>query len=287
MPQLSAKEMAEEYGLKLTYLKSDKSLWRLFKQAVEGNWSVEKFQAKAKETSWYKKRADSRREAELLKATNPATWKQKLVQTTAQLRDAAAQMGAQLSSKGLKSMAEKALLGAWNDAQIQDALSHYVRAVNGVYKGSTGDAIADIRQAAYRNGLRVNAGTLDKYAKQIASGATTAEDIVARLRKQAAGLAPAYADQLNAGEDLWDIAQPYVQSMAQTLELNAEDIDLFDPTIRKTLYNSNVEGKPASKPLWQFERELRQDKRWLSTKNAQDSLMSVGHKVLTDMGISW
>jgi len=47
----------------------------------------------------------------------------------------------------------------------------------------------------------------------------------------------------------------------------------------------NTEGKPATKPLWQFEQELRKDPRWNYTNNAQQSLMNTARQVLQDFGL--
>jgi len=74
--------------------------------------------------------------------------------------------------------------------------------------------------------------------------------------------------------------------MAQTFELNPGDIDLFDPTIRKSLQASDpTTGKITMKPLWQFEQELKRDRRWLATDNARDTLMSTTRGVLQKWGL--
>lgn len=84
-----------------------------------------------------------------------------------------------------------------------------------------------------------------------------------------------------------DLASPYMQSMGNILEVNPGELDLFNPTIRKALQATDDKGQPTSKPLWQFENELRKDPRWLKTKNAQDSLLSAGHQVLSDFGLGF
>jgi len=44
---------------------------------------------------------------------------------------------------------------------------------------------------------------------------------------------------------------------------------------------------PTPMPLGDFEKQVRQDPRWLSTDNAQDSIMSNAHRVLVDMGFEY
>jgi hypothetical protein len=85
-----------------------------------------------------------------------------------------------------------------------------------------------------------------------------------------------------------DLASPYISSMAQILELPAGDINLFDPLIKKALqYKDPKKGGPKAMPLWAFEQELRSTSQWRQTKNAQDSMMQVGHQVLVDFGMSY
>ena len=59
---------------------------------------------------------------------------------------------------------------------------------------------------------------------------------------------------------------------------------LFDPIVKRGLLGHDAQGQPATKPLWQFEEDLRRDPRWLSTKNAGETLGQVAGGVLQDWG---
>ncbi len=290
---LDPSEMAQHYGFALSFINSDPELKALFKQAVygngkndAGNWTTEKFVAAIRNTKWYQKHAETWRQADLLQKSDPATYAQKLGALTAQLSDRAAALGAPLSWSSLQAMATNALHLGWNDAQLNDQLGGYVKAINGVYNGAVGDDIGSLKQTAWRNGVNISATTLQSYAQQIAKGGATRGFFEKQIRQLAKTAAPGYADQLDAGMDLFDIADPYRQSMAKMLELNPADIDLFDPTIRKTMAAVGTDGKPTSKSLWQFENELRHDSRWLQTDQARTAGFSVAHKVLQDFGFS-
>ncbi|MEV7908575.1 hypothetical protein, partial [Streptomyces anulatus] len=69
--------------------------------------------------------------------------------------------------------------------------------------------------------------------------------------------------------------------------LNAADIDLFDQTIRGAMQGTNVDGKQASVPLWEFERQLKKDPRWQQTNNARRDLNAVAHEVAKNFGFQW
>lgn len=284
MPKISAQEMAENYGFALAFLKSDKSLHHLFNQAVAGTWSAEKFVAKLKNTSWYKHNGEAARNYFLLKKTDPATFQQKRNNTYAQIKDAARGLGANVSSKTLARITENALQFGWNDAQIRDTLSGYVKATNGVYHGQAGNDVQSLKQVAYKNGIHLSNSTLEGWTQSIAKGNNTAEYYQQHIRAMAKSLAPSFGQQLDAGIDLSDIASPYIESKAKILEVDPANIDMFDKDIRGALSSTTADGKPGSKSLWQFEQDMRKSPAWLKTQNAQDSTMSVAKKILSDFG---
>jgi len=284
MAKLSARQLAEEYGFAYAFLKSDKSLWGLFKKAVSGGWSAEKFTARLKTTKWFRKNGESARQWKLLEKSDPATAKQRFKQTRAQVGDFAAELGAQVSGEQLTKLTKNALLYNWNESQLRNMLGDYVRSTHGVYTGDTGDEMDQVRKTAWANGVRLSGTTLHNHATNIAKGKYDSDYVEGLLRRQAITLYPEYADQLKAGMDMFDIASPYRESMAKILEMNPADIDMFDNTLRGAMQTKNEKGELTSKTLWQFEQDLRRDPRWYGTQNAQDSTMAVGRQVLKDFG---
>lgn len=284
MPALSEQEMAENFGWALAVLRSDKSLYAVFKQAVKGNWAADRFAAAVKNTTWFKQNAEQVRAYQLLKATDPATLNARRGQLLAQMRDAARQMGAQPSEKTLRRISENALMYGWNDNQIRDTLSVYVRAVNGQYHGAAGNDAEAIRQTAWRNGVRLAPQTIQGWVKGISSGSQTVEFYQRRIRALAKSLAPGYAAELDGGMDLMDIAAPLVQAKSKLLEMNPADIDLFDDDIRSALSARTKDGKPATTSLWEFEQRMREKPQYWKTQGAQDQASAIGKKVLSDMG---
>jgi hypothetical protein len=285
-PTLQEDKLAE-YGFALSFLQSNPELFRLFKQAVAGNWDAAKFQARLKSTGWYKKNGDAARQWALLQKSDPATAAQRSAQVYAQVKDAAAQMGSQVVSKTISAVAINALRFNWNDNQIREVLAKYVHNRNGAYAGAAATDAEALKQSAWRNGINIPSSTIQKWVQGIAAGNMTKEGFIASMRKQATSLAPMFADELGSGMDLYDIAQPYIASAAKILEKNPATLDLFDPRIRGALSAKGADGKPASKSIWQFEQDLRKDPEWLKTQNAQDSLMTTGRKVLQDFGFKF
>lgn len=287
VPKLSASELAENYGFAMAFLKSHKDVYAKFQAAVAGSWTPDKFVAELKNTGWWKTTANSVRQYQILKTSDPATLGQRRQALMAQIHDSAMQMGSVMSTKQMSRIAENALMFSWNDAQVRDVLGSYTKTVNGVFNGQTGTDIDAVKQTAWRNGVNVSSATLQNWAQQMAKGNMTASYYQDYVRKQAKALAPGYTHELDSGMDLIDIAQPYIQSKAKLLEKNPADMDLFDPDIRGALSAKDSNGKPTSTSLWEFEQQMRKKPEWLKTQQAQDSTMATGHQVLKDMGFAW
>jgi len=122
-------------------------------------------------------------------------------------------------------------------------------------------------------------------ARNIAENKATADDWKRTINDVAKSKYAAFADQIDAGQTVKQVASPYINSMSQILELPSDSINLKDPTINKALTNLSADSKPALQPLWQFETSLRKDPRWTSTKNARDAADSTARKILSDFGL--
>jgi hypothetical protein len=107
-----------------------------------------------------------------------------------------------------------------------------------------------------------------------------------QVRAAAISSFPAYADQINAGATMKDIAQPYIQTASQLLERPDSSFSLQNPLIRDALSGTNPDGQPTGQTLSQFEASIRQSPQWLQTQNAQNSIMQTGRSVLQMMGLS-
>lgn len=278
-------EYADDYGYQLAFLKSDAELYGIFKKAVSKKWDATRFVAAVKASKWYKKHGEAYRQNLALKTTDPATYRQRLASQRAIIADMAHQMGSPVPGAAMAKLTEQSILFGWNDQQIRDQVARYTR-VN-FQKGAAGDIIQKLKETAYRNGVKLTDTYLNNVLRQVSLGNQTIENAQQAIRDTyGKSVAPGFQKELAQGTDLYDVASPYMQTMASTLELDPSDVDLFDPTIRKALGTSGgTDGKPGSMPMWEFEQSLRQDSRYMKTKQAQDQTMAVGHQVLKDMGV--
>jgi hypothetical protein len=158
---------------------------------------------------------------------------------------------------------------------------------SGIPIGPEGAMFSTLKNFAYNHGLPLTDDTAKQYAKQITDGAMSEELVTNTLRDQAASLYPQLADKIKAGISVKTLADPYIQTMSNILELPVSQIGVDNATIKNALGYTAPDGTLATKSLYQFEQDLRNDPRWKYTSNARESLDSVGRGVLRDMGVAY
>lgn len=285
-PKLDAHELAESYGMSYAFFKSQPELWKELNAAVEGQWTPEKFQAEIKNTNWWKKNSDSMRKAQVMQKTDPATYKATMEAMRVSVRDMAVKSGAILSQKNVDALAKNMLHLEWNEAQVANFLGKYIAfSKDNVLGGIAGQAAKAIKQEAYSLGVAVTEQSLLNNAQYLVRGITSMEKITGSLREQAAGLYPAWAEQIAAGASIQDLAQPYRQVLAQELQLPETDIDAFSPKIKAALNHVDKQGQPAPMDLARFMQMVRNDPAWRKAPGTGEKTLGVAREVLKQMGL--
>jgi hypothetical protein len=300
VPKLDSDELAEQYGLSAALVNSSRELKKLFSQAVSGGWSAQKFQAQLKNSKWWKTQSSTLRKYITTKFTDPATWRQQNDAAAAKINALAVQVGLGnqifLAGKGkgqpnrlLKQAVYNSVALGWSDARIKDWLGSRATLHGGVMWGEAGEAFDKLHTVAYLNGLTYSAAWYKAQATAIVGGRSTQETAEAAIRNAAAARYSAYADQIKAGQNVMDLAAPYIKSLSTLLELPETDVDLFNKHIAKAMTSKPAKGAAAGSqmPLWQFESEVRNDPLWRKTGNARESMMTVARSVARDFGMAW
>lgn len=288
--KLDERTLADMYGLSYALVNSDKELKKLFKKAVAGSWSAARFQASLKNTNWWKKQSKTLREYLVLKYTDPSTWKANRQNAMAEINRMAVEVGlaSQLKSKIgdhtkltglLKDAVYNKLALGWTDARLKDWLGAHASVHGGMMWGEAGQAFDKLHEIAYMNGMQYK-DWYELAARNIVSGKSTLEREEAKIRRDAAATYSAFADQIKAGQNVLDLASPYIKSVSQILEVPDSTVDLFS----KYVHNAMTSTDPT--PLWKFETTVRNDPRWKKTNNARESIMGVAHQVARDFGMA-
>ncbi|MBA2951432.1 C40 family peptidase [Streptomyces himalayensis] len=287
-PRLDAHELAETYGMSYAFFKSQPELMKLLKGAVAEQWTADKFNAEVKNSKWWKQNSSTARQAQLLSKTDPATYKAQMEAARVAARQMAVKSGAILSDKNVDQLAKNMVHFGWQEAQVTNFLGQYIKfGENETLGGLAGQAAKAIKEEAYKNGVSVTEQSVLNNAQYIVRGLTTMEKIQASIREQAAGLYPAFAEQIKAGAALQDLAQPYVQVMAQELGLPATDVNAFSPKIKAALNRTNAQGQPEPMDLATFTQTVRNDPSWRRTPGTAERTMNIGRQVLADMGLGF
>lgn len=143
-----------------------------------------------------------------------------------------------------------------------------------------------LRQWALNNGIPLTNDFITKNYERVLSGSTSLEEVKQFIReKYIANAFPAFRDEILAGQDVADLAYPYVNRMASLLELPDDAIGLDNPLVKQALQGTDANGKPTYMPLWQFEREVKKDPRWANTTQGRSDITSLGLRVLEDFGL--
>lgn len=291
VPKLSDAELAEQYGFTLSFLNANKEIKKLFQDMVSKGWNEAHFKAKLRGTKWWKTHSEEERAYLTLQYTDPAEAKQKIAQATIKVQQMAKQMGlsgSAVSAANLKNYAYLMVAKGYDEGQLRYLMGSKINLSSTNHTGEAGELWDEAQAYMYQMGVKWSDEKLQGQIRNIARGLGTMQDIKNKVQTEAKANFPQWSKQIDAGQTVFDIAQPYMSSMTQILEINPGSLNLFDPTIKKTLNWVNPGTlKREAKPLWQFENELRSDPRWKKTKNAQDSLMGVAHQVLADFGVKY
>jgi hypothetical protein len=147
--------------------------------------------------------------------------------------------------------------------------------------GLAGENLAALRSTAAANGLDLDknfGGELQGWLQNIAQGESI-ETYKQRIRDVNSLSVPDSVKKLiGQGIDLGTIFSPYKQLMAKVLELNVEEIDLSDPTLRTAITGKEVLN------MYDFQKQLKKDSRWQYTANAKEEVADLTLRVLKDFG---
>ena len=172
------------------------------------------------------------------------------------------------------------------EEQIKTKLTSGDQEVNvlAIPEGPSGKYYVALKNLAADNGVMLSDTAALSYSNKIVAGAIDENTAFNTIRESAANAFPSLADKIKAGLDVKTLADPYIQSMSNILEVPDTAIDLFDPKIRNAMAFTLPDGKVGTKSIYDFEKELRHDPRWQYTNKAREQAASVATTVLRDFG---
>jgi len=291
--QLSREELAAQYQSAVGIIYSVPELQGIFEQALNENWSPTRMLTSVQNSEWYRTNGESARIAWAQEQIGGADWQQRLSTAQRAVQQRARQLGSTLTPEQASALARRYVYEAWDKSEnallLDQALAgdiSFVKDQRGVGRmfGAAGSAADNLRALATANGLQFTDNWYQSAAQAVARGETMIEDWERDIREQAAGYWPIYADKIRGGMNVYDLASPYIMTMAREFELSPEQVTLDDPYIRQALTHMSQDGTPQALNLWDFQKRLRQDPRWENTAKAQNDITGTVGKMMQMFG---
>lgn len=292
--KISDRELSEQYGMAWAVIQGVPEIKALFKKAYgdgKTRWSAEKFKSQFQSSKWYRTHSESWRNAKILELSDPKAFAERKANLASQVERVVGAQGIVLPKAFTPASIADALLRS--GATDQAAMLEYLQNIKGVgvstTAGAGGGAVDQLQKLADANGyVPSDPNFFKKAATSVAFGTGDITEYENLIRQSAASTYPAFADRLLAGSvTVRDIASPYIDSMARTLELSPDDISLQDDNIQKAISAQyDDKGNPTTQSVWEFTKSLKDDPRWQYTKNAKDQMESTAVGVLKAFGFT-
>jgi hypothetical protein len=302
------------YDLPDYIFKTVPKLGELLVKAVNEGWDDDKFLSQAKLTTWWQQnsapirtRIISRAKFNELQADGQDASKTEYAMDTATIKRSvqarARQLGSNLDENAINQIVARIYDGFLeNDTVAIDSfIAPYIGKVTSIVgtgtglqpTGYSGQALQNyqaLQAVAKANGLGIKdilprlsvlpGQNLDDVVLQkLATGELDINRLAQDARMIAAQGSPDYVKNLlQQGYDLEQIYSPYKNVMAQLLELNPDEIELNDNTLRSAI------GQDREMNVYDFKKALRKDSRWQYTENAREEVSNSVLGVLRDFG---
>jgi len=302
------------YDLPDYIFKTVPKLGELLVKAVNEGWDDDKFLSQAKLTTWWQQnsapirtRIIARAKFNELQASGQDASKTEYAMDTATIKRSvqarARQLGSNLDENAINQIVARIYDGFLeNDTVAIDSfIAPYIGKVTSIVgtgtgiqpTGYSGQALQNyqaLQAVAKANGLGIKdilprlsvlpGQNLDDVVLQkLATGELDINRLAQDARMIAAQGSPDYVKNLlQQGYDLEQIYAPYKNVMAQLLELNPDEIELNDNTLRSAI------GQDREMNVYDFKKALRKDSRWQYTENAREEVANSVLGVLRDFG---
>jgi hypothetical protein len=301
----------EDFDLPETIFNNVPSLKKILNRYVKENWTESKLRKAIRDDVWFRKNSVEIRARyvqlynyeDLVKTgqidpSKPGNtnYEKEIRTLERQVADKARAMGSAIASdpEQIKLVAKNMYLTnqGIDDPMTVDFIAAAIRPIVSTIggqptEGYSGQALKDyqaIQDIARSNGFRVKdiipGGSNERQVLEgIATGRLDANRIAQDARRLAMQGQPEYVrDLLSQGYNLDQVFAPYRQTMANLLEINADEIDLNDTTLRSAITDK------GDMNLYDFKKTLKADKRWQYTENAKSEVSDMTLKILRDFG---
>lgn len=312
--RLSMAQLQSQFGITAAVINNDKSLLDALNRilGVDGGPMITDpalQEAIVKGTSWYRDQTDTQRSYDYARATNPG-------QFAADLQKNASNIVKQFSGMGLTISANEAVEYANNmmkqaiikDGKVvrfdQDYLNKIMadsikfvktNSIDGrvVYTGLAGklETMASKLYTMARDygfeqtTSNANFGKwFEASMKGLVAGTLNPEDVDNDLQARAKSFAPGLARFIDQGQTLREAADPWLKAIADTWEMDVNDIDLNDDYVQRAINMQDEKGNFTTMNLYDTKKLARRSAKWDTTQTAKEEKTSIASRILKDFG---
>ena len=278
----------DQYGYVATLANSIPELKTILNRALAGKWTPDKFSQAVQDSRWWKNNSDQVKQNAILKATKPGEFNAQRKALADKIETLGASMGVNIGRGSLLgTLTDHAMALGWDDTTLQQQIGHYYHYRGGMSTGQAGAYQQQIRQIRADYGLGNNDQMDAHHVHMILMGRESVDSFKAAAEQSALSRYPGFAQQLREGQTMAQIADPYINTIAQTLEMSPSDVDLMDPSVQRALTARDAKtGSNVPMSLWQVQDMMRQDPRYDHTKQAVSDAYSMINQIGKDWGFS-
>lgn len=283
------KIIQQEFGAYAAYIGIDpvvdKALGQLARQEIDGT----RFDAMVRSSQWWKNTNDFIRQWDLKERTAGSTAPKEIADRVQMMRDyALAEFGVSLPPESVQSFARESLRQGMQDAVWKNGVGSIIvkgdnlGAIDQLRSGSVGQTLRKIN-ADY--GYDASPDFINKSISNVVTGTMTTASYRDEVLKQVKALYGQDVGQLlDQGYTISDVAQPYMNVAAKTLEVDR--VDFSDPKFRAALDFTDQSGNRRRMTLAEWESRLRSDSQygWSKTDQAKNLAREAASTILKAFG---
>lgn len=259
-------------------------------------------------TTWYKNQTDKQRQFAYAKETNPG-------QYAADLQLNASNIVKQFAGNGLKITAAEAIQYAEQMMQAavikdgkvvrydQDFLNKIMaNAIDFSKKSTIGGKIIydldgkletvanELYKRAYDYGFDASMSNtrfeswFQNSMKGLIAGTLNVEDLDNELQSRAMSMFPGLTTQLSQGQTLREAADPWLNAIADTWEMDVKSLDLNNDYVQRALNYTDEKGNVSTMNLYDAKKMARRSSNWDYTSTAKEEKTKIASTILRDFG---
>jgi hypothetical protein len=264
-----------QHGAVLAPFINDPEIRAILRRYVNGEIDDATMVGLVQQTNVFRTTTISQRKWQDLKASDPATAAQTLQQSKFNIARTAETLGYQMKPEDIDYLAERVIYDGLSTDQVRSLIVGHFVMTSG---GDAGDALSKVNAQLGNWMVHVDEGIKQQWVTDMLMGRLSEDTLATHLRKISEVLFPGMAAALQQNPSLtpqqW--VAPIRNTIANTLEINGQDVDFTNPKWSQLVnyYDPNAKTYRALTGP-EVEQKLKTDKAfgWDYTKNAMDSRM--------------